>query len=78
MWGQFRVLRWILACPPIQLDEGCAQIFFQGFDAPLDLRMGRDGPNRREVVNKTGERDLTDLFQLGEERNARRIAKAIV
>jgi len=54
--------------------------FSYAVDAPLDMRMD---PSRdysaRELVNEAPERDLADIFRrYGEERNARRIARAIV
>lgn len=46
---------------------------------PLDMRMGRTGPTAAELVATLPERELADiLFQFGEERAARRIARAIV
>ena len=67
-----------LGVSSIQLDETARGFSFR-FDAPLDMRMGRDGPNAAEIVNSAGERDLADLiYQFGEERRARSIAKAIV
>ncbi len=49
------------------------------FDAPLDMRMGRDGPTAAEIVNELPEADLTRILRdYGEERKARRIARAIV
>lgn len=49
-------------------------------DGPLDMRMSRnEGPDAEEIVNSFAESTLADLiFQLGEERRARRIARAIV
>ncbi|MEM1390427.1 MAG: 16S rRNA (cytosine(1402)-N(4))-methyltransferase RsmH, partial [Pseudomonadota bacterium] len=47
-------------------------------DGPLDMRMGRRGPSAADVVNTADEHDLmTIIRQLGEERQARRIATAI-
>jgi 16S rRNA (cytosine1402-N4)-methyltransferase len=47
---------------------------------PLDMRMGPDcEATAEELVNHLPESDLADLiFQLGEERHSRRIARAIV
>jgi 16S rRNA (cytosine1402-N4)-methyltransferase len=47
---------------------------------PVDMRMDRtQGEPAGDIVNYWSERDLADLiFQLGEERRARRIARAIV
>ena len=49
-------------------------------DGPLDMRMDRRGPLRAyEIVNEDSEQALADIFHLwGEERAARRIARAIV
>jgi len=48
-------------------------------DGPLDMRMSASGPTAADVVNTTKETELsTIIFRLGEERAARRIAKAIV
>jgi 16S rRNA (cytosine1402-N4)-methyltransferase len=48
-------------------------------DGPLDMRMGRAGPSAADLVNTLPERELADiLFEFGEERHARRIARAIV
>jgi len=49
-------------------------------DGPLDMRMDRTGSRTAaDLVNHTDEKTLADLiFQLGEERRARRIARAIV
>jgi len=49
------------------------------FDGPLDMRMGRHGPTAADVVNEAPEAELADIFfHYGEERMARRVAKAIV
>ncbi len=48
-------------------------------DGPLDMRMGRDGETAADVVNSRDEAELADIiFCYGEERHARRIARAIV
>lgn len=48
------------------------------FDGPLDMRMGADGPTAADLVNSMNEGDLARLiFDLGEERRARRVARAI-
>ena len=70
--------------------EGLELFSFQG-DGPLDMRMGRTmGDHGTEsgtnadltaavLVNTLPERDLADLlYQLGEERASRRVARAIV
>ncbi|MEQ1947450.1 MAG: 16S rRNA (cytosine(1402)-N(4))-methyltransferase RsmH [Bryobacteraceae bacterium] len=49
-------------------------------DGPLDMRMDRgQGQTAADIVNYTSEKELADLiYQLGEERRSRRIARAIV
>jgi len=49
-------------------------------DGPLDMRMNRDQElTAADIVNHTAEKALADLiYQLGEERRARRISRAIV
>lgn len=48
-------------------------------DGPLDMRMGRDGESAADVVNGATEEELEHIIRtLGEERYARRIARAIV
>ncbi len=48
-------------------------------DGPLDMRMSRSGPSAAELVATLPEDDLADtLYQFGEERLSRRIARAIV
>ncbi len=48
-------------------------------DEPLDMRMDRStGPTAAQLVNAASERELADvIFRYGEERYARRIARAI-
>jgi 16S rRNA (cytosine1402-N4)-methyltransferase len=46
---------------------------------PLDMRMGRDGPTAADFVNTAPEAEIADvLYQYGEERQSRRVARAIV
>ncbi|OAN44470.1 16S rRNA (cytosine(1402)-N(4))-methyltransferase RsmH [Magnetospirillum moscoviense] len=48
-------------------------------DGPLDMRMEQAGPSAADVVNNASEGELADIiFHLGEERHARRVARAIV
>ncbi len=48
-------------------------------DGPLDMRMGGEGPTAADIVNTAAEGRLADiLYHYGEERAARRIARAIV
>jgi 16S rRNA (cytosine1402-N4)-methyltransferase len=49
-------------------------------DAPLDMRLGREGKlNAKIIVNLWDEQKLIEIFfKYGEERNSRKIARAIV
>lgn len=48
-------------------------------EGPLDMRMGPLGPTAADVVAAASEGDLADIiFQLGEERHSRAVARAIV
>jgi 16S rRNA (cytosine1402-N4)-methyltransferase len=61
-----------------QLDDPGRGFSFRA-DGPLDMRMGAEGPTAAELVNHLPERELADLLhEFGEERAARRIARAIV
>ena len=65
----------------LQLDEAARGFSFSAErNGPLDMRMDtRKGPTAAEVVNQIGENELADLvYEYGEERRSRRIARAIV
>jgi len=48
-------------------------------EGPLDMRMGRSGPTAEEIVNRYSEAALQKIFaEFGEERRARRLARAVV
>ena len=67
-----------LGVSSMQLDQADRGFSFR-FDGPLDMRMGGDGPSAADVVAQASERDLADIiFQLGEERHSRAVARAIV
>jgi 16S rRNA (cytosine1402-N4)-methyltransferase len=63
----------------LQFDEARRGFSFQA-DGPLEMRMDtRSGPTAEQVVNEADERELADLiYEYGEERRSRRIARAIV
>jgi 16S rRNA (cytosine1402-N4)-methyltransferase len=63
----------------LQFDEARRGFSFQA-DGPLEMRMDtRRGPTAEQVVNEADERELADLiYEYGEERRSRRIARAIV
>jgi 16S rRNA (cytosine1402-N4)-methyltransferase len=63
----------------LQLDEATRGFSFMA-DGPLDMRMDtRRGDTAEQVVNEANERELADLiYEYGEERRSRRIARAIV
>jgi 16S rRNA (cytosine1402-N4)-methyltransferase len=68
-----------LGVSSMQLDEAGRGFSFRR-DEPLDMRMDRSaGPTAAERLAEAGERDLANtIFEYGEERYARRIARAIV
>ena len=62
----------------MQFDEAERGFSFR-FDAPLDMRMGQEGPSAADLVAAASERDLANIiYILGEERFSRGIARAIV
>ena len=84
---QLAALKWDFV-DGIILDLGASSMQFdnaeRGFsfmqDGPLDMRFGSNAfQSAEDIVNTYDERDLADLiFRYGEDRDARRIAKAIV
>jgi 16S rRNA (cytosine1402-N4)-methyltransferase len=67
-----------LGVSSMQLDTPGRGFSFR-HDGPLDMRMGGDGPSAADVVAAASERDLADIiYNLGEERHSRAVARAIV
>jgi 16S rRNA (cytosine1402-N4)-methyltransferase len=61
-----------------QIDDPSRGFSFRQ-DGPLDMRMGRAQKTAADLVNTVSESELADmLFQLGDEKASRRVAKAIV
>jgi len=63
----------------LHFDEARRGFSFQA-DGPLDMRMDtRTGPTAEQVVNEMEERELANLiYEYGEERRSRTVARAIV
>jgi 16S rRNA (cytosine1402-N4)-methyltransferase len=63
----------------LQFDEARRGFSFQA-DGPVDMRMDtRTGPTAGQVVNEMGECELANLiYEYGEERRSRTVARAIV
>jgi 16S rRNA (cytosine1402-N4)-methyltransferase len=68
-----------LGVSSLQLDDAARGFSFQA-EGPLDMRMNpMSGETAEQVVNHLDERELADvIYEFGEERRSRRIARAIV
>lgn len=62
----------------MQLDQAERGFAFAN-DGPLDMRMAQAGPSAADFLNTADESEIADvLFTYGEERQSRRVARAIV
>lgn len=67
-----------LGVSSFQLDEGSRGFSYKS-DAPLDMRMSKEGISAADVVNTFSEQQLAKIiFEYGEEKFSRRIASNIV
>ncbi|MBN8817806.1 MAG: 16S rRNA (cytosine(1402)-N(4))-methyltransferase RsmH [Sphingomonas sp.] len=63
----------------MQLDRERRGFAFRFPDAPLDMRMSQSGETAAEFLNRVDEGELADILYIyGEERQSRRVARAIV
>jgi 16S rRNA (cytosine1402-N4)-methyltransferase len=62
----------------MQLDQAERGFAFSA-EGPLDMRMSREGPTAADFLNSAREEEIADvLYHYGEERQSRRVARAIV
>lgn len=67
-----------LGVSSFQIDQAERGFSFR-HDGPLDMRMGPEGPTAADLVNSLPEREMVAILSdLGEERHARRVARAIL
>ncbi len=62
----------------MQIDDAARGLAF-ALDGPLDMRMASEGETAAEWIDRSSEEEIADtLFHYGEERQSRRVARAIV
>jgi len=62
----------------MQLDQAGRGFAFSS-DGPLDMRMSQEGDSAADFLNRAAEEEIADvLYKYGEERQSRRVARAIV
>ncbi len=67
-----------LGVSSMQIDDAARGFSFQK-DGSLDMRMSKEGLSAADVVNTASQEELADIiYEYGEERMARKIARAIV
>jgi 16S rRNA (cytosine1402-N4)-methyltransferase len=77
-FGRFDGIVLDIGVSSMQLEEAERGFSFR-LDGPLDMRMEKSGKSAADLVNEADEEHLADIFfHYGEERMARRIARAIV
>ncbi len=78
-WEKVDILLADLGVASNQLDDPGRGMSFSK-DGPLDMRLDRESPGTAaDLVNQMGQKELADLiYNFGEERYSRRIARAIV
>ena len=76
--GQIDGVVFDIGVSSMQLDQPERGFAFST-EGPLDMRMGREGESAADFLNLAAEADIVDvLFRYGEERQSRRIARAVV
>ncbi|GAB4181329.1 MAG: 16S rRNA (cytosine(1402)-N(4))-methyltransferase RsmH [Thalassobaculales bacterium] len=76
--GRVQAVAFDLGVSSPQIDDPARGFSFR-LDGPLDMRMGDGGPSAADLVAELDEQTLAEaILRYGEERHARRVARAIV